>query len=93
VADWLRSHDLSIDDIANWAIHPGGPKILDATQRALQLPEEKMAPSRDTLRQHGNMSSPTVLAILETITKRENPTPTVALAFGPGLSIEAMLLI
>jgi len=91
-SDWLRAHGLRISDIASWAIHPGGPRILSAVQRALGLTDEQMTPSRNALENHGNMSSPTVLVILKELLKRPDTTPCVALAFGPGLSIEAMLL-
>lgn len=89
---WLDSHSLSIDDIADWIVHPGGPKILDATETALGLGENSLAHSRQTLSQLGNMSSPTVMFVLGKSIKSQNAGPRVMLAFGPGLVAEAALL-
>jgi predicted naringenin-chalcone synthase len=89
---WLEGHGLSRDDIGSWAVHPGGPRILDAVEAALALPEDALEVSRETLRDYGNMSSPTVLFILERMRREGAPRPCVALAFGPGLVVEAALL-
>ena len=70
-----------------WAVHPGGTSILDAVQRAFDLPETALAESREVLRTCGNMSSATVLFVLERIMERK-PQSGVALAFGPGLAME-----
>lgn len=88
---WLDSLGLSIADIATWAIHPGGPRILDAAEGALGLPRTATDDSREILAAHGNMSSPTVLFLLDRLRQRRAPRPCVALAFGPGLAIEAAL--
>jgi predicted naringenin-chalcone synthase len=93
VRELLDHHGLRLSDIDGWAVHPGGPKILDVVRDTLGLSEEQMAPSRDTLATHGNCSSPTVLMIVEAL--RRSPTPprnVVALAFGPGLTLYATLL-
>ncbi|MEM7588594.1 MAG: type III polyketide synthase [Myxococcota bacterium] len=78
-----------------WAVHPGGPKILDAVQQAQQLPPHMLDDSREILRLFGNMSSTTILFVLQRIlqneTKQKNQ-PIVALAFGPGVSIDVMLM-
>jgi len=71
---------------------PGGPRILTAVSRALDLPDGALAVSRGVLADHGNMSSPTILFILERRRSTNVPRPWVALAFGPGLSTEAALL-
>jgi alpha-pyrone synthase len=89
---WLQKHQLQVDQIANWAIHPGGPKILDAVQEALGLSEQTMCPSRNILRDFGNMSSPTVLFIVELMQKTAPTGPMVLLGFGPGLVVEMALL-
>jgi predicted naringenin-chalcone synthase len=89
---WLRQNRLAISDIAGWAIHPGGPRILHACQEALQLPDTALAASHETLRQYGNMSSPTVLFVLDKL-RDATPGPVVMLGFGPGLAIEACLLM
>jgi alpha-pyrone synthase len=76
-----------------WAVHPGGRTVLDAVEGALDLNEEALAGSRGVLRNYGNMSSPTVLFVLEALMQKENPAGSrgCAMAFGPGLSAETML--
>ena len=95
---WLRAElgaDVRAGDVC-WAVHPGGPRVLDAVERALGLGASALAASRDVLREHGNMSSATVLFILSRAgllggTAHET-RPTVLLGFGPGLTGEAALL-
>ncbi|HEY0246870.1 MAG TPA: type III polyketide synthase [Gryllotalpicola sp.] len=84
---------VALPDVEHWAIHPGGRAILDRTQQALGLSDAQLAPSRTVLRDHGNMSSPTVLFVLERIlrTAREGER-IVATAFGPGVTVESALL-
>ncbi|HJU26094.1 MAG TPA: type III polyketide synthase [Rhodanobacteraceae bacterium] len=89
---WLASRDLRIGDIAHWAIHPGGPEIVQAATDALGIGDEAGKLSRAILAEHGNMSSPTVLFILERLRSRNVSGPIVALGFGPGLVFEAALL-
>ena len=88
---WLGGHGLGIGDVASWAVHPGGPRILDAVEEAAGLPDGSLEVSRDVLREHGNMSSATILFILERLRARGARTPCVALGFGPGLVFEAIL--
>ncbi|NNF14876.1 MAG: type III polyketide synthase [Gemmatimonadetes bacterium] len=90
---WLAEEGLSLDDVGSWAIHPGGPRILSSCRRALGLPRESTAVSEEVLRECGNMSSATVLFILQRMASRRSHGPCVALAFGPGLAIEATLLV
>jgi predicted naringenin-chalcone synthase len=90
---WLATYDLSIPAIGSWAIHPGGPRILDAVEYALGLPTAATATSRAVLAECGNMSSPTVLFLLERLRREEAALPCVALGFGPGLTVEAALLV
>lgn len=92
LAGFLAQEGLAIGDVRNWAIHPGGPRILDACLNALSLPNDEVAASREILADYGNMSSATVLFLLERIQGELREGPTVALGFGPGLTIEAMLL-
>ncbi|MGH8146805.1 MAG: type III polyketide synthase [Rhodanobacteraceae bacterium] len=89
---WLASRDLRIDDVAQWAIHPGGPDIVQAAIDALGLGAEAGDVSRAVLAEHGNMSSPTVLFVLQRMRSRNASGPIVALGFGPGLVFEAALL-
>jgi predicted naringenin-chalcone synthase len=76
----------------HWCIHPGGPRVLDAVRDALGLPESAVLHSRSVLRDHGNMSSATVLFILQRALRSGLRGLTSMLAFGPGLSAEACLL-
>jgi alpha-pyrone synthase len=89
---WLESQGSSMSAIRNWMVHPGGPRILDAVESSLNLQAKDLEISRDVLSRHGNMSSPTVLFILQEFLKRERTGPSLMLAFGPGLTAEAALL-
>ncbi|HET9082138.1 MAG TPA: 3-oxoacyl-[acyl-carrier-protein] synthase III C-terminal domain-containing protein [Trebonia sp.] len=95
VTEFLAEHDLTIDDIASWICHPGGPKVIDAVQRALKLPDSAVAASRRSLAEVGNMSSASVLHILEMIAETERPppgSPGLMIGLGPGVSAELVLL-
>ena len=76
----------------SWAIHPGGPRILSAVEEAAGLAPTATAAAREVFARHGNMSSPTVLFILDRLRAEDAPRPCVALGFGPGLMAEAVLL-
>ena len=91
--DWLKQHKVTLNQIRSWAIHPGGPRILNAVAASLSLADQAIAPSREVLAECGNMSSPTLLFILERLRAANAPRPCVALGFGPGLIAEAALLI
>ncbi|XID94727.1 type III polyketide synthase [Paenibacillaceae bacterium WGS1546] len=78
-----------------WAIHPGGKGIVDALQTAFRLEESQTETSRSVLRDYGNMSSATILFVLERLRERERRSasdarPGVALAFGPGMAAEML---
>jgi predicted naringenin-chalcone synthase len=88
---WLSAQGLGLAAVASWAIHPGGPRILDVVEKALGLPPDATSDSRAVLEECGNMSSPTVLFILERLRRRGAALPCVALGFGPGLTAEAAL--
>lgn len=88
---WLKQSDLELSDIASWAVHPGGPRILTAVEAGLELDSQALADSRAVLASHGNMSSPTILFILDRLRQRQASRPCVALGFGPGLVAEAVL--
>jgi predicted naringenin-chalcone synthase len=94
VNDLLDRHGLTVGDIDGWAVHPGGPKILDVVRDCLGLPESAIAESRETLATHGNCSSATVLMIIDALRRRPAGPPRriVALAFGPGLTLYATLM-
>ena len=89
---WLGQQGLGRDDVAGWAVHPGGPRILSAFCDAMALPRDVVALSEQVLAQFGNMSSPTILFILERLWANMARGPIVALGFGPGLAVEATLL-
>jgi len=91
VASWLDQHGLSIDGIQTWAVHPGGPRILSAVEEGLGLNRDALAVSWEVLAAYGNMSSPTLLFILDRLRRQQAPRPCVALGFGPGLVVEAAL--
>ncbi|TNC52513.1 type III polyketide synthase [Rubellimicrobium rubrum] len=85
-------HGTAIEEIDLWAVHPGGRTILDAVQGALDLEPQALATSREVLRSFGNMSSATVLFVLERLMKGANPGDRgCAMAFGPGLTAETLL--
>lgn len=92
LSEWLSSRGLTLSDIGSWAFHPGGPRILSAAGEALGLRREQWAASETVLAECGNMSSPTILFILDRLRQESVAGPCVALAFGPGLTIEAALL-
>ena len=89
--EWLAGHGQSIGSIGSWAVHPGGPRILTAVEQGLALPEHALAESRAVLRDFGNMSSPTILFVIERLRRAGAMLPCVALGFGPGLTAEVML--
>jgi predicted naringenin-chalcone synthase len=93
LAAWLDEQGRSIESIGSWAIHPGGPRILSACAEAIGLAPEQVAVSEQVLAEFGNMSSPTVLFIIDRLRERRAPRPCVSLAFGPGLTAEAVLFI
>jgi alpha-pyrone synthase len=86
----MRGKDpLSID---LWAVHPGGKTILDSVENGLSLPPEAMATSRDVLARFGNMSSATVMFVLQRIMQLAKPGQQgCAMSFGPGVTAETML--
>jgi predicted naringenin-chalcone synthase len=88
---WLAENGLKRGDIASWAVHPGGPRILAAVEGSIGLMPGTCAASRDILTKYGNMSSPTVVFILDEMRRRNAPRPCVAVGFGPGLAVEAAL--
>lgn len=82
------------DAVARWAIHPGGRSILDRVQDRLALSDAQLQPAREVLRQYGNMSSATVLFVLQRILEEgaHGGERVAAMAFGPGLTAESALM-
>lgn len=89
---WLDANELSIADVGSWAIHPGGPRILEAVGTAIGLSPAALRTSYEVLERYGNMSSPTILFLLARLRSQEAERPIVALGFGPGLAIEAAII-
>ncbi len=92
---FLSSNGLTRADIASWILHPGGPKVLQATAAALELPDDALAISWDCLRRVGNLSSASVLLVLEEVMIHQRPSPgtySLLAAMGPGFCSELVLL-
>ena len=92
---FLSKHGLQRDDIGSWVMHTGGPKVLEATQTALGLPASAFAASWESLRRVGNLSSASVLFVLQETMMRQRPaegTWGVLAAMGPGFCAELVLL-
>jgi predicted naringenin-chalcone synthase len=89
---FLAGANLTTADIDHWLVHPGGPQILDAVETACGLSQDALRLSREILRSYGNMSSPTILFILRAAIEAGMTGRTVLLAFGPGLTIEAVVV-
>lgn len=105
---WLGKHQLGVKDIAYWGVHPGGPRIVSAVKTSLGLSDDDLSTSRAILARHGNMSSPTVLFILNEFQRARAAASEVPIAqlpiaqlpaghcvllgFGPGLVAEIALL-
>jgi predicted naringenin-chalcone synthase len=93
LSTWLDLNGLGVCDVNSWAIHPGGPRIVEAVESAMGLRRDQTEVSREVLAAHGNMSSATVLFILQSLLERGAKPPCVMLGFGPGLVAEAALFI
>ncbi|CAI7887326.1 unnamed protein product [Closterium sp. NIES-54] len=87
--------NLSYSDML-WAVHPGGKSIVDMTQRGCGLKSKQVQVSRDILREYANMASCTIMFVLDKVRRdnrqKEGDKWTLALAFGPGVSVEGTLL-
>jgi predicted naringenin-chalcone synthase len=91
----LARQGFSREQITQWAIHPGGRKILEAIEKSLSLPKEKLETSYQILREYGNMSSPTILFVLKEILsdlKKTQNQKVFGAAFGPGLTMETFIV-
>lgn len=94
VGQALNTHRQSLmrdGAVTLWAVHPGGRSVLDAVEEALTLPRTALKESRDVLRRYGNMSSATIMFVLESMMRNTSPGELgCAMAFGPGLVAETM---
>ncbi len=92
---FLDKHGLTIADIDHWLVHPGGPKVIQALSNGLGLPDEALKLSWESLAEAGNISSASVLLILDKTMKHLQPKPGeygVLMAMGPAFSAELVLL-
>ncbi len=93
VSELLDRRGLTVAEVAGWAVHPGGPRILQVVQEQLDLPAAALAEARNVLAAHGNCSSATVLLVLAEVAPSVPAGGyVVATAFGPGLTLYAALL-
>ena len=95
VTPFLAAHGLTVDDVKSWVCHPGGPRVLDAVQKSLELPDSAVEASRRSLAEAGNLSSVSVLHILEQVAAGGRPppgSPGLLIGLGPGVSAELVLL-
>jgi len=94
VCELADVNGISVSDIKHFVVHPGGPKVMDAYEEALELPGESLQLSRGVLRKHGNMSSPTVLYVLKEFMESHGygrHEYGLISALGPGFSSELVL--
>jgi alkylresorcinol/alkylpyrone synthase len=95
VESFLADHALTLDDIGSWIFHSGGPKVLEAVENSLELPEGALALSWKSLREVGNLSAASVLMVLADTLKENRGAPdsySILAAMGPGFCLELVLL-
>jgi predicted naringenin-chalcone synthase len=91
----LQRHGLSRSQIRFWVVHPGGRRVIDNVQKHFAMTDEQLRFSRSVLRNYGNMSSPTVMFVLDEVVRNGNPQPGdwgVIIALGPGMAAETALI-
>ena len=92
IDDMLAAFGLKRQDIDRMCCHPGGVKVIDAIETALDLPQGELNLEREVLNDFGNMSAPTALFVLERLIERGLPKRVLMAAFGPGFTCAGMLL-
>jgi alkylresorcinol/alkylpyrone synthase len=94
VRNFLKDHGLTLADISTWVCHPGGPKVIEAVEHALELPADALDHTRKSLRENANLSSVSVLDVLRA--NMADPPPPgsfgLMMAMGPGFCSELVLL-
>lgn len=93
--EFLAQHQLGIDDIDHWILHPGGAKVIRAYEAALAIDSERLSHTWTVLRDYGNMSSATIFFVLDAFLKASAPGPGeygVLAVLGPGFSCELALI-
>ena len=91
----LMRHELSRSDIRFWVVHPGGRKVINSVQEYLSLTDAQVRFSRTVLRNYGNMSSPTVMFVLDEVVRNGDPRAGdlgIMVALGPGMAAEVALI-
>lgn len=95
VESFVAENNLKLEDISSWIFHSGGPKVLEAVEQALELPQDALAASWKSLREVGNLSAASVLMVLADKLKDERGAPgtySILAAMGPGFCLELVLL-
>jgi alkylresorcinol/alkylpyrone synthase len=95
VAGFLRNNHLEHPDIDHWIVHPGGRRIIENVQTALELSDEDVATSWRALADHGNVGTPSIMYVLKDAIERDEPKPGergLMVTIGPGVSVGMMLL-
>ena len=87
----LQEAKLNKTEVQNWAIHPGGRKIIETIQKELKLTSENVATSFNILKNYGNMSSATILFVLQNMQNEKRKGNVFACGFGPGLTLETFI--
>jgi alkylresorcinol/alkylpyrone synthase len=91
----MATHGLKREDVRHWVLHSAGRRVLDRARVLLELEEEQLDPSRTVLRRFGNMSSATILFVLDEVLRAEPAVPGewgVMVGLGPGFAAEGALL-
>ncbi len=88
----LASQNLTVGDVDRFICHPGGVKVIEALEASLELGQGALDLERDVLADHGNMSAPTVLHVLDRARRRGLPTRSVVTALGPGFTASTVML-
>ncbi|OBK20846.1 polyketide synthase [Mycobacterium asiaticum] len=95
IAEMLHDNGLTKSDIDLWAVHPGGPKIIEQSVRSLGIPSERASHSWEVLARFGNMLSVSLIFVLEMMVRQAESTKAistgVAFAFAPGVTVEGIL--
>jgi len=95
LAKLLHRNQLQLPDLKHWIVHPGGAKILDYIEEVMELDQNELQHARSILREYGNMSSATLLFVMDRLMQAEKPQPGdfgVMIGFGPGITIELGLV-
>jgi alkylresorcinol/alkylpyrone synthase len=90
--EFLAAHGLTLVDIDGFICHPGGARVLDALEAVFELPRGGLTDAREVLRDHGNMSAPTVLFVLEAAIRAGKRGRQLMIALGPGFTVAFQII-